>query len=225
MAEFEAGIEEVKTRAAVDGSGVADGKGCEERLRGQINRNGNMQGEGAGSVAAGGGFLDEKPIREAGSMESPSSGTGAIMVLPTQLTIFYGGSVSVFDGIPTEKVHEILRIAAAAAKATETKNSISTSPTPSPALKRTPSFSSTSTVASPGAQSYPVHPTALCRSVADLPIARRYSLQRFLEKRRDRLVNKSPYSAPDTKKADLMSDNSSTNPPSAACLSEKTPAT
>ncbi|XP_010541672.1 PREDICTED: protein TIFY 3B-like [Tarenaya hassleriana] len=207
MVEFEAGTEEVKPRIAVDGSGVAERESSEELPRGQISRSDDMRGEGTGSVPAGGGFSDEKPIREARSMEVRSSGSSSLMVLPTQLTIFYGGSVSVFDGLPTEKVHEILCIATDAAKATEMKNYISISPMPSPALMRTASFSSTSTVASPGA----IHPNTFCRFAADLPIARRYSLQRFLEKRRDRLVNKSPYSTPDSKKAGLAPDNTVLN--------------
>jgi jasmonate ZIM domain-containing protein len=89
------------------------------------------------------------------------------MILPSQLTIIFGGSFSVFDGIPAEKVQEILHIAAAA-KATETINLTSINP----ALKRAISFSNASTVA--------------CVSTADVPIARRRSLQRFFEKRRHR---------------------------------------
>jgi len=64
------------------------------------------------------------------------------MILPSQLTIIFGGSFSVFDGIPAEKVQEILHIAAAA-KATETINLTSINP----ALKRAISFSNASTVA------------------------------------------------------------------------------
>ncbi|KAF2573580.1 hypothetical protein F2Q70_00005748, partial [Brassica cretica] len=107
---------------------------------------------------------------------------------PNQLTIFFGGKVRVFDGIPADKIQEIIRIAAAAAKSIETKNSTNTSPVASPALNRAPSLSSTSNAASPAAQSFPIHPISFCRSAADLPIARRHSLQRFLEKRRDRYV-------------------------------------
>ncbi|EFH51865.1 hypothetical protein ARALYDRAFT_905428 [Arabidopsis lyrata subsp. lyrata] len=113
----------------------------------------------------------------------------ASTILPSQLTIIFGGSFSVFDGIPAEKVQEILRIAAAA-KATETKNLTSINP----ALKRVISFSSTSTIALPGAYI----------STADVPIARRRSLQRFLEKRRDRFVHTNPYSATTSKAEKTM---------------------
>ncbi|KAG2300847.1 hypothetical protein Bca52824_037319, partial [Brassica carinata] len=108
-------------------------------------------------------------------------------------------------------IQEIIRIAAAAAaaKSVETKNSTNTSPVASPALNRAPSLSSTSNAAaSTPAQSFPIHPISFCRSAADLPIARRHSLQRFLEKRRDRLVSKNPYPASD-KKTDVPRDNAS----------------
>lgn len=65
------------------------------------------------------------------------------------------------------QIQEILRIAAAAAKSIETKvSSASVSPVPSSALNRAPSFSSTSTAASPAAQSFPVNPISFCRSAA-----------------------------------------------------------
>ncbi|KAK9027021.1 hypothetical protein V6N11_066870 [Hibiscus sabdariffa] len=51
-------------------------------------------------------------------------------------------------------------------------------------------------LATPQAQLYPFPRTNLCKlhhAGSELPIARRHSLQRFLEKRRDRLVNKNPY--------------------------------
>jgi len=75
----------------------------------------------------------------------------------TQLTIIFGGSCRVFNGVPAQKVQEIIRIAFAGK---QTKNVTGINP----ALNRALSFS----------------------TVADLPIARRRSLQRFLEKRRDR---------------------------------------
>ncbi|CAH8392890.1 unnamed protein product [Eruca vesicaria subsp. sativa] len=160
----------------------------------------------AGSVAGEGGYSAEKPIHESRSMEAPSSEPNVSTIRPNQLTIFFGGKVRVFDGLPAEKIQEIIRIAA---KSVEAKNSTNTSPVASPALNRAPSLSSTSNAASPAAQSFPIHPISFCRSAADLPIARRHSLQRFLEKRRDRLVSKNPYPASDVKKADVPSDNAS----------------
>ncbi|VVB16933.1 unnamed protein product [Arabis nemorensis] len=190
---------EDEPRASVQG-------GCDDEAHRRVVIGGN--GTIAGSVTGEGGFVSaEKPIHEARSKEIPSSEPNASTAFPTQLTIFFGGNVSVFEGIPTEKIQEILRIATAAAKSAETKNSTNISPVPSPALNRAPSFSSTSTVASPAAQSFPMQPMSFCRSAADLPIARRHSLQRFLEKRRDRLVNKNPYPASDIKKKDVQTDN------------------
>ncbi|CAH8271772.1 unnamed protein product [Arabidopsis lyrata] len=169
-------------RASVEGGcGVADGDG------------GAAEIAGTGSV--------EKSINKVRSTEIQTS---ELTVLPSQLTIFFGGSVTVLDGLPAEKVQEILRIAA---KAMETKSSTSISPVQSPALNRAPSFSSTSNVASPAAQPFPIQPISFCRSAADLPIARRHSLQRFLEKRRDRLVNKNPYPTSDIKKTDVSTGN------------------
>ena len=71
-----------------------------------------------------------------------------------------------FDFFLTQ-IQEIIRIAAAAtAKSIETKNSTSVKPVLSPALNRAPSFSSTSTGASPAAPSLPVNPIPFCRSAA-----------------------------------------------------------
>ncbi|CAN8244233.1 unnamed protein product [Cochlearia groenlandica] len=180
------------------------GDGGEDHRRAEIDGEGKEQGYVAGSVV-------EKSIQEDRSMDKilPSKAVDST-VFPTQLTVFFGGSVSVFEGIPPEKVQEIIRIAAAAAaaKSVETKNSTSNSPVPTASLNRALSFSSTSTAASPALQSFPFQPVSFCRSAADLPIARRHSLQRFLEKRRDRLVNRNPYTvASDIKKKNVPTDN------------------
>ncbi|KAL1189064.1 Protein TIFY 3B [Cardamine amara subsp. amara] len=179
-------------RASVE-AGCGNNLGYSDGGAAEIDGNSTVQDVIAGSIAA-----------EARSTEMLSSESDASKVLPTQLTIFFGGSVTVLDGISAEKVQEILLIAAAAAaKSTDTKNSTTVNPVPSPALNRAPSFSSTSTVASPAVQSFPIQSISFCRSAADLPIARRHSLQRFLEKRRDRLVNKNPYPVSDIKKTDV----------------------
>lgn len=84
-----------------------------------------------------------------------------------QLTIFYGGKVVVVDNFPSAKVKELLQMANAGDGALDkagTGNAVPQS-LPQPAQS----------------------------SLPDLPIARRNSLHRFLEKRKGRVIAKAPY--------------------------------
>ncbi|CAN4094550.1 unnamed protein product [Withania somnifera] len=90
-----------------------------------------------------------------------------------QMTIFYGGQVIVFDDFPADKAKQIMKLAN---KQNPTNNfSYNTMMMNNQEL--------------PKCNQMPIAQT----SVADLPIARRNSLTRFLEKRRDRITATAPY--------------------------------
>ncbi|KAL4625334.1 hypothetical protein ACB092_05G017500 [Castanea dentata] len=112
-----------------------------------------------------------------------------------QMTIFYRGQVLAFDDLPAEKAREIITVA------TKGSSSISSGFVSTPASimekvrSRSPMASESNVVAA-----YERNTTTKERVqqqsraiVADLPIARRASLHRFLEKRKDRAAANSPY--------------------------------
>ncbi|KAJ1391735.1 Tify domain [Sesbania bispinosa] len=120
----------------------------------------------------------------------------------SQMTIFYAGQVMVFDDLPADKAKEIMSFASKKTSENQNNNYASTF------LQRHPSFparSSPSFITRP----FPFHlniiPTTPNNSVQehpqqsstpvvyDLPMTRKASLHRFLEKRKDRIASRSPY--------------------------------
>jgi jasmonate ZIM domain-containing protein len=92
------------------------------------------------------------------------------------MTIFYGGRVLVFNDLPADKAKEIMALACAAT-ASASGNII-------------PDLNIVSTPPTPTANSSQIQPRS---HGSDLPIARRNSLHRFLEKRKDRSLARAPY--------------------------------
>ncbi|XP_047947947.1 protein TIFY 10A-like [Salvia hispanica] len=84
------------------------------------------------------------------------------------MTIFYGGQVIVFNDFPADKAQEIVALA---------------------------SKSSAVAAPPPAAESAAAFVSAQPSLDSDLPIARKNSLARFLEKRRDRVTANAPYPA------------------------------
>ncbi|KAK6944719.1 CO/COL/TOC1, conserved site [Dillenia turbinata] len=131
---------------------------------------------------------------KAGSAKQPES---------AQMTIFYAGQVIVFNNFPADKAKEIMQLA-----------STGRSPKPptatlvAPNLPNNQNESSIAQFSPSGSNPIPSlgnnliqdclpqpspPPPPPQRIVCDLPIARKASLHRFLEKRKDRITARAPY--------------------------------
>ncbi|KAG9143289.1 hypothetical protein Leryth_010203 [Lithospermum erythrorhizon] len=124
------------------------------------------------------------------SKEATSEGKSA------QMTIFYDGKVWVFDSLPTEKAQELMVLASKGNKnnSTTTGNVSTTSNAEKINLIGAGASTSSPTVnllvSKSGKEKVQVQSDA---NNSDLPIARRSSLHRFLEKRKERSTARAPY--------------------------------
>ncbi|XP_047067762.1 protein TIFY 10b-like [Lolium rigidum] len=103
-----------------------------------------------------------------------------------QLTIFYGGKVLVFNDFPADKAKGLMQLAS---KGNPVVSAPATVADTTKVQAAVPVLESSL----PAAQADAPKPARA--NTSDMPIARKASLHRFLEKRKDRLHAKAPYQA------------------------------
>ncbi|KAL3830055.1 hypothetical protein ACJIZ3_018857 [Penstemon smallii] len=99
-----------------------------------------------------------------------------------QMTIFYAGQVIVFNDFPAVKAKEIMSLASKSSDGAAQNNRTTALAPPLPA--QSPAESTSTSIQNI------IRPSPLS---SDLPIARKHSLARFLEKRKDRITANAPY--------------------------------
>ncbi|KAJ6815409.1 pnFL-2 [Iris pallida] len=110
----------------------------------------------------------------------------------SQLTIFYGGKVLVFDDFPSDKASDLMQLAG---MKSSTADNLGIAP---PAAAAAVAVTATTEASAPTSslpllKSQPQNQKPTQVIVSNLPIARKASLHRFLEKRKDRISAKAPY--------------------------------
>ncbi|XP_008782803.2 protein TIFY 10a-like [Phoenix dactylifera] len=115
-----------------------------------------------------------------------------------QLTIFYGGKVLVFNNFPAEKAKDLMQIASKGTSNAQNSAHVPSSTKAAAAVEHTNGLSNETPVSA----STPANPSVMAQghvqkpaqpNASNLPIARRASLHRFLEKRKDRIHANVPY--------------------------------
>ncbi|XP_074557899.1 protein TIFY 10a-like [Curcuma longa] len=169
------------TMSLLPGADVSGGQDSERESEGEVVSQENP--------------MDLFPQRT-GFLTSPS--LDSRVAQKSQLTIFYGGKVLVFDNFPAEKAKDLMQLAS---KGSSTADNLTCEP-PSPLAEavtssRLCSHPKNSTLVPKAARNPVVPQPNLSKpaqpNLSDLPIARKVSLQRFLEKRKDRIYARAPY--------------------------------
>ncbi|CAA3021895.1 Hypothetical predicted protein [Olea europaea subsp. europaea] len=110
-----------------------------------------------------------------------------------QMTIFYCGQVMVFEDFPAEKAKEIMLLASKSSSQNHSTTAAAAALAP-PSMVQSPAESATNIPVATPVSTF-VHNPPQPSLASDLPIARKNSLARFLEKRKDRITSKAPYQA------------------------------
>ncbi|XP_057770935.1 jasmonate ZIM domain-containing protein 1-like isoform X2 [Salvia miltiorrhiza] len=163
----------------------------------------------------------ENPVDDASNKASTSKDGRSKDPKSAQLTIFYSGKVLVFDDFPADKVREVVHVAkkssskmsygiTSSGAVPERPNPVASTSGPREGLPPRPQgkqpvgissntckerMSGSTNEAGPSSSEAreELSPTTSEGSGSDLPIARRSSLHRFLEKRKDRAAVRGPY--------------------------------
>ncbi|KAH0459841.1 hypothetical protein IEQ34_010504 [Dendrobium chrysotoxum] len=131
---------------------------------------------------------DGIPVRNTTRSMAPAADTKVSK--KAQLTIFYGGKVLVFDNFPAEKAEDLMQLASKSSGMVSDTQSFSLMASNNLAVVDRP----TCLAPANSPASFPPKPKPKPKHMfSDLPIARKASLHRFLEKRKDRINARIPY--------------------------------